>query len=255
MPDLDPNTDPTVEDPQGGVEPTNPADDPVDDPEQPDDGPKTSNGKPWALSEDGKTNLGYPADTSASDMSLDEQVAWWKHKSRKWEGVAKKAKTPEEIAQLEQQLADLKSKTQSADEKALEQAIEQARKEGAESARSEFYPILHDTQIRGYATPYFAGDENPDALNTWIDGLAVEKFVDSESKMIDGAKLTAFLEASGRRIKSAEDDGTGPSAPQFPRAGQGVPPRKPKVNHAELGRQAAARRKTEAPSYPISQGN
>lgn len=255
MPELDPNSDPANEDLQGGVEPINPAGEPADNPEQPDDGPKTSNGKAWAMSKDGKTNLGFPTDTAAADMAPDEQIAWWKHQSRKWEGVAKKAKTPEEVAELEREVEELRSKNQTADERALQEAIEQARNEGAEAARSEFYPILHDTQIRGYATPYFAGDESQDALNTWIDGLAVEKFVDPESKMIDGAKLTAFLEASGRRIKSAEDSGTGPSAPQFPRAGQGVPPRKPKVNHAELGRQAAARRKTEAPSYPISQGN
>lgn len=217
-----------------------------------DNSPKTSNGKPWAFSEDGKTNLGYPADTSAAEMSLDEQVNWWKHKSRKWEGVAKKAKTPEEVATLERELADLKARNQSEGEREQAAAIEAARLEGAEAARQEFYPLLHDTQIRGYATPYFSDEEDDKALNTWVDGLAVEKFVDAESKMIDGARLVAFLEASGRRKGPESTSAPGPSASFFSDTGQGTRARKPKVDHAELGRQAAARFKPAQSGYNLS---
>lgn len=254
MPDLDPDLDPNpTEDQQGGT-PTNPAADPPEPDPEPteDEDPQTSNGKPWQMSKDGKTNLGFPADTAAADMSAEEQVAWWKHQSRKWEGVAKKAKTPEEVAEMERELSELKSKTQSADEKALNEAIEQARNEGIEAAKNEFYPVLHDTQIRGYAAPYFASEEDQDALNTWVDGLAVEKFVDPESKMIDGAKLISFLEASGRSKSASEDPTPRGSTPLFPRTGQGTKPRKPKVDYAEQGRQEAARRKTAPVGYNLN---
>ncbi|QAU06544.1 hypothetical protein SEA_WILLIAMBOONE_33 [Gordonia phage WilliamBoone] len=195
---------------------------------------ETSNGKPWAVGDDGKS-LGYPAETPIAEMSIEEQMNYWKRQSRKKEDQLKKAKSPEEVERLEQELQTLKSKTQTADEKAFEEALAAARAEGEQAARDFYLPALHETQLRGYAHVYIKDEA---ALNTWIKGIAINNFVDTETQMVDGKKVSTYLEA----IYGAPATAGNQPQPQFANVGQFQNRNKPRVDHAKQGAEIAARR-------------
>ncbi|WNM66305.1 scaffolding protein [Gordonia phage Culver] len=195
---------------------------------------ETSNGKPWAVDGEGNS-LGYPAETPIAEMSIEEQMNYWKRQSRKKEDQLKKAKSPDEVEKLEQELQALKSKTQTADEKALEEALAAARAEGEQAARDFYLPALHETQLRGYAHVYIKDEK---ALNTWIEGIAIKNFVDTETQMVDGKKVSTYLEA----IYGAPAPANGQPQPQFANVGQFQNRNKPRVDHAKQGAEIAARR-------------
>ena len=231
----DPNPNPGG-DPNAGGDP-NPGGDPNqggdDDPNDSSE-TETSNGKPWAVDHEGKS-LGYPAETPIAEMSIQEQVAYWKRQSRKKENELKKTKSPEEIQKLEAELAELRGKTQTEDEKRLAEAVEAARQEGEQAAREFYLPRLHETQLRGFAHVYIKDEA---ALNTWINGIAIKNFVDAETQMVDGEKVSAYLEA----IYGTPPPAQGNQQHQFPNVGQFQNRRKERVDHAKQGAEIAARR-------------
>ncbi|QBP33238.1 scaffolding protein [Gordonia phage BrutonGaster] len=202
----------------------------------PDDGdasePQTSNGKAFAVDGEGNS-LGYPVDTPVKEMSVEEQMNYWKRQSRKKEDQLKKAKSPDEIAKLEQELADLKAQSQTADEKKLEEAVAAARAEGETEAKNFYLPLLHETQIRGYAHPFLKEEK---AIDTWLQGIAIENFVDSETQMIDGEKVNSYLKAI------YGEPGKSTTSPQFQNTGQFQGRKKERVNYAQQGAEIAARR-------------
>src|SRR3546814_1652596 len=83
----------------------------------------------------------FPADTPVKDMTAEQQAAYWQDKARKHEDRVKKYGdvTPEKLAQLQREHAELVSKGQTAEE----QAVEAAREEG----RKEILAVLNKEQI------------------------------------------------------------------------------------------------------------
>ncbi|ANA86362.1 head scaffolding protein [Gordonia phage OneUp] len=220
-PDLD------LSDPSGGEPDPSEDDDPADSGE-----PQTSNGKPFATDADGNS-YGYPVDTPVKEMSVEEQMNYWKRQSRKKEDQLKKAKSPDEIAKLEQELADLKAQGQTEDQKKFQEAVDAARAEGETEAKNFYLPLLHETQIRGYAHPFLKEEK---AIDTWLQGIAIENFVDSETQMIDGEKVNSYLKAI------YGEPGKSTTSPQFQNTGQFQGRKKERVNYAQQGAEIAARR-------------
>src|SRR5690606_33194908 len=73
------------------------------------------------------TSHGFPKKTAVEDMTTDQQAAYWKFHARKHENAAKAyGKTPQQVAELESQLAALQSERMTAEEKAVAEAVSQA---------------------------------------------------------------------------------------------------------------------------------
>lgn len=80
---------------------------------------------------------GFPDATPVADMAPEHAAAYWKHQSRKWEGTAKAAPTPEEIETLRTAAAELATR-KAADMSETErlQAEAAAAKAEAEAAKA-----------------------------------------------------------------------------------------------------------------------
>lgn len=76
------------------------------------------------------TDPGFPADTPVAEMTADQQLAYWKHQSRKHERRADERKDYDQLKAAADELAALKAASQTEAERALEQAREEARREG-----------------------------------------------------------------------------------------------------------------------------
>ncbi|AMS02575.1 head scaffolding protein [Gordonia phage Yvonnetastic] len=236
----DPNKDPD------SAPPGDPESKEVDpDPGKETEPTETSNGKPWAVNKNTGEKLGFPADTPSADMSLDEQVAYWKHNSRKWEARAGKpanGEESEEVQTLRARVGELEGKLRTTDEQAQHEAIESARTEGYATARAELLPQLRDSQLQTYATPYFHGEKATERLTTFLQGINTEHFLaEGEDHLIDGAKVIKHLEGLGLTRGDSIDGTPG----LYPNVGQGQQRRTKKTNWGEVGR-AEAKRRQEA---------
>lgn len=81
--------------------------------------------------EENQPEAKFPANTPVKDMTPEQQAAYHENKARRLEDKLKNFNglTPKQIADLQAENASLKSKSQSAEEKALEEAKEQGRTE------------------------------------------------------------------------------------------------------------------------------
>lgn len=73
---------------------------------------------------------GFPADTRLEDMTTEQQLAYWKHQSRKHERRADERKDYDQLKTAAEELAALKAANQTDAERALAEAREEARREG-----------------------------------------------------------------------------------------------------------------------------
>ncbi|WP_413600842.1 hypothetical protein [Curtobacterium sp. Curtsp57] len=73
---------------------------------------------------------GFPANTPVAEMTQEQQLAYWKHQSRKHERRADERKDYDQLRAAADELATLKAANQTEAEKALAEAREEARREG-----------------------------------------------------------------------------------------------------------------------------
>lgn len=73
---------------------------------------------------------GFPDGTPLEQMTEAQQIAYWKHQSRKHENAAKARADYDDLKAKADELAQLKAANQTEQEKALEEAREAARREG-----------------------------------------------------------------------------------------------------------------------------
>ncbi|MDE8648086.1 hypothetical protein PXH69_24205 [Rhodococcus qingshengii] len=158
---------------------------------------------------------GFPDGTPVVEMTQAEQTAYWRYHSRTHEERAKAGLSADEAQELRDEVARLKNAALSADQIAANEAIETAKSEAREAARAELMPVIHESQLLGYASTVISGDR----LQAWVQSANPAHFLD-ESGAIDGAKVQTHLTALFGEKETA------PTTPrqQYPNFGQGATP-------------------------------
>lgn len=144
---------------------------------------QSGGGKPagGSTGEAGKGDTGFPADTPVSEMTADQQAAYWKHQARKHESRVRAYgdMTPEQVKKLADDREEERRKNLTDADRAKEEAVETARKEaGAESAKREAETALK-IALRGrfidgeaaFSRPDFVkdGSADVDAILAWVE--------------------------------------------------------------------------------------
>lgn len=133
---------------------------------------------------------GYPENTPLDDMSLEEQVAYWKHNSRKHEGRVKAFGdiTPEALSDMRE-----KSEKYEALEYELtseqDKAIAAAREEAAKQARSELLPQLVQASFDSHAARLGVDSEKLNAALKYVD---LNKFLTSKGQ-VDTEAVASYV--------------------------------------------------------------
>lgn len=128
---------------------------------------------------------GYPANTPVKDMTPEQQIAYHSYHARKHEDRVKQFgdRTPEQIRQMESELAELRTKSLSAEE----QQIEKAKEEG----RAEVRSILAIERVTNSLERALTG-RIPDA--SALLALDRSKFVDGDKA--NDAAIKEWVEAN-----------------------------------------------------------
>ncbi|MEV2222748.1 hypothetical protein AB0E01_23060 [Nocardia vinacea] len=208
------------------------------------DNPPDKTGGSGSGADSGVNQLGFPADTPLAEMTGDQQLAYWKHQSRKHENVAKSLKgavTAEDAKKLTDRIAELEREKLSDDQRAQADAIEAAKAEAAKTAREELLPQLRDAQLRGYASIVLTDQKKLDA---WLKQTKAEAFL-GDSGDIDGAQVVAHLTEMFGDAKS----NPGANGQTHPNWGQGrgapMTTRRGDSGRAEAARRFGSKEKTE----------
>lgn len=170
--------------------------------------------------EGGSTDPGYPANTPIADMTVEQQMAYWKAQSQKHEKRASKFKdlTPESLAELRQKAEAhdaLQHELMSDHEKAIEEARATARAEAA----AEMLPQLVAAKFESAS----AGRLSEDSLSKILAPLDLTKFV-TDGK-VDGSKVAAYVDEVAPAALDPRRGQRGPSA--YGLGQQSVTPREP----------------------------
>lgn len=163
---------------------------------------------------------GFPANTPVKDMTVDQQVAYWKVQARRHES---RAAAHADYDTIKTELEQLRARTQTAEEK----AIEDAKAAGRAEATTATLPRLLQAEFRAAA----AGRVTPEQLASVTAPLDPKFFLTAKGDEVDTAKVQTFI------------DGIAPAAPgkTWPAMGQGRHETVP-TNAREAGRAAAERR-------------
>lgn len=151
---------------------------------------------------------GFPSDTPVAEMTLDEQVAYWKFHSRKHERnaseAAQKLARDSEDAQKWRELED---KNKPADQKEVEAAVAEARSETEAKVRDEFFSKLFQAELRSACKDFPGLDA--DAL---AEVLNVSSFR-TEDGGVDTDKINTTLNALPSGVKNEDHPGIGSDTP------------------------------------------
>lgn len=131
------------------------------------------------------TSPDFPANTPVKEMTVEQQVAYWRDKARKHEDRVKAfgELTPEQAAALKAENDRLKAETLSAEGKALEEA--------KAAGRAEVLSVLGQERAKHAFEKALAGrDVDPVAL---LD-LDRSEFIDGDKT--DMAKIDAWIQAN-----------------------------------------------------------
>jgi hypothetical protein len=138
---------------------------------------------------------GFPEKTPVKDMTGDQQVAYWKHQARKHED---RVKTMSDYDALKAERDELKSKTQTADEKAIDAAKAEAATAATTAERAKLAPKLVAAEFKAIN----AGRIDVDKMKDVLDGLDYTKFLTPEGDA-DADKVKRFVDgiapADGKR--------------------------------------------------------
>src|SRR5205085_2890292 len=143
---------------------------------------------------DGGTDRGFPPTTPWTDMEPAEQVAYWRHQSRKHERTAESRRDYDALKADSAELTKLREKNQTAEEKALEDARRQGENLGAE----KYLKDAVEGHLRGETGK--TAEEVAAALK-FVD---VSAFVGSDGRL-DPALISEFAQSLGK--STAGDEG------------------------------------------------
>ncbi|MFC9995742.1 hypothetical protein [Nocardia sp. NPDC127526] len=160
---------------------------------------------------------GYPDNTPLAEMTVEQQAAYWKAKARMHESRSRAKAgglSAEEAEELRAELAQLRDAALSETERAQQDALESAREAGRSEARDQLMPMLHEAQLRGYASTVIKGAK----LDGFVSTVNIAAF-SAEDGSIDGEKVVAHLKA----MYGEEPAAPTTAASTYPNFGQGSP--------------------------------
>lgn len=160
----------------------------------------------------------FPPNTPVAEMTIAQQAAYWKDKSRKHEGrvTALGNLTPERLAELT--AAEARVKTLELDlGSETDRAVATAKETAKAEARAELIPELVHARFEAAAGDRLTGDQ----ITAILAPLDTKYFLDANGK-VDTAKVTAYVEGIAP-AKGAEQQRRGPSAGGTGRVGTTAP--------------------------------
>lgn len=176
--------------------------------------------------QDNGEDRGYPQDTPLAEMTTAQQLAYWKHQSRKHERTAKERADYDDVAAKARQW-DEQQKASMSDQDRL---IQQAREEALAEARRENAEKLVTAEFRAAARGV---DEK--VLEGFLEDLNYSRYI-GEDASVDTARIA-------ERVKSLPQ--AGPAGPA-PRSHQGFS-RTEGISSVDAGRAMFAARHGSEP--------
>ncbi|MFI5777021.1 hypothetical protein [Nocardia sp. NPDC051570] len=184
------------------------------------------------------TKHGFPAETPLAEMSIEQQLAYWRHQSRKHEDASKALRggvTADDAQKLKDRITELERERLSEGERAKTDALDAARAEAAQQARAELLPRLREAELRGYASIVLT-DQNK--LTGWLRTTNADAFLGEDGEL-KGEKVVEHLrEMYGT---AAAEPTPPPNGQRHPNWGQGQGG-ETKTQRGVSGRAEAARR-------------
>lgn len=169
------------------------------------------------------TDKGFPDATPVTEMSAEQQAAYWRHHARKHEERVKALGDYDDLKAKAAKLDELEAANASETDKAVKAAREEAKSE----ALREVGGKMVDAHIKAAVT---AGRLDEAQADIVLDGLDRTRFLTSDGG-VDADKVKTFLDS----IAPAKGNG-------FPDLGQGKRSSGTKVSGKEAGREEARRR-------------
>lgn len=165
----------------------------------------------------------FPANTPVTEMTPEQQAAYWRDKARKHEDRVKKYGdlTPEQVQQIQKERDELRQKGQTAEEKAIEEAKEAGRAEvRQELGRERLGSALNKALTGRVADPAALLDLDRSKLvkgDGTVDTDALNAWVESNSQPVQGGRPKPDLGAGHRQqvTVGAGDRGRGEAARRF----------------------------------------
>jgi hypothetical protein len=145
---------------------------------------------------DNKDDAGFPADTPWRDMTLGQQVEYWKAQSRKHEQGVKSMSDYNDLKAKAEQLAALTEASKSEQEKAIDAAAKEAR----EATLKEVGSRLVDAQF----TVAAAGRMDSERLAALLEGVDRTRFMKDDGSA-DADKVKAFVDSVAPAAKQQQE--------------------------------------------------
>lgn len=145
--------------------------------------------------------VGFPSDTAVKDMTPEQQAAYWKHHAQKHENRVKAygGVTPEQARKAAEDLEEVRRKSLSDTERAIEEARDTARQEvTAEAAKREAATALK-MALRGRTIDGSLAFDRPDFVKDGsADTEAIIDWVEKNSQPVGGARQRVDLGQGNR---------------------------------------------------------
>lgn len=135
-------------------------------------------------SQEQQRDRGYPENTPLAEMTTEQQVAYWKHQSRKHERRANERADYEQLAEKASKWEEAQRAGMSDTERALEEARAQARNDALREARQESAEKLVAAEFRAAAR-----DVDPKVLEGFLEDLNFSRYI-GEDMSVDTARIT-----------------------------------------------------------------
>lgn|GEM_PF-2001100 len=148
-------------------------------------------------SQDKQGDRGFPEHTPLAEMSVEQQVAYWKYQSRKHERRANEHADYDDLAQKASKWDEAQRQSMSDMDRAVEDARVQAREEALREARQETAERLVAAEFRAAAR-----DVDPQVLEGFLEDLNFSRYI-GEDMSVDTARITDRvngLPKAGRHI-------------------------------------------------------
>lgn len=133
---------------------------------------------------------GFPADTPLSEMTAEQQTAYWRDKAQKhektWKSVIDKNLTPDQVLAMQSRLAEAEREALSDHERALADA----RKAGADEARAASH---QDTAAAMARMALRARGVKDEEIASFVDETNLSAFV-SDDGQVDDERLMARVD-------------------------------------------------------------
>lgn len=160
---------------------------------------------------------GYPPDTPLAEMTPEQELAYWKRRSRgheeKWKQVVNRNLTPDQVLEMQQQL-DEANRARMSDH---ERAVADARKAGEEATKAALMPQIVRTAIAAELArkaPQIT-DEDIQARTEYLD---LSKFLTSKGE-VDADRVSNY--ATTLAPAAPADGGDEGGKKKFPDMGGG----------------------------------